>query len=119
MVNDKLTQAGFSSRVGGGGLQSLTLARDTAANHAPAEIGTDEAYANGSPQVGLFAFIAGLALLWAARKWGKGLQKPEIMEINPYYLLTTVLTAVIGIVLLKVLFTLVPVPGVTPLVHAV
>lgn len=116
---DRVTQGGISTmRLGAGNMQGLTLPHDRAEDHTPPAAEDDPAMFGGSPQIVLIGFAGILVLLWFVRKQSSHLQS-EAFGINLFNLLTITITAIVGIVLFKVLFNRVPVPGVTSLVNAV
>lgn len=115
--SDRVTQAGYSA--GLSGMSQLTLPRASQVTYEPPGPpdggGTAEM---GNPLIGLFAVAAGIFGLWLIRNQSEHLQR-NVMGVNIFNLLLVTFTAVLGIVLFKFLFTRFPVPGFTPLFHAV
>jgi hypothetical protein len=113
---DRVTQAGFTSRVSG--LQPLTLPMEGAVDHTPPEEDTSDTRFSGrmSPHW-IVAFIAGLTALWLIRNASEHLRSNAI-AVSAFNFLAVFLMAALGFVLLKILVSIVPVPGLTALAHA-
>ena len=113
------TSAGWSGAYGAAGLSGQTLPIDQPAVHAPATPAeADPRFTGGSPHVVIVGLIGLLVLMWFVRRSSAHLQQ-NVLGINMFNMLIITITAIVGIVLLKMLFSFVPVPGVTPLLHAV
>ncbi len=118
MPNTRYSDGGIYLGPGIGGMQSETLPYDSPQDHAPADAGGNEAaYTGGAPHLTLIGVGGLILIMWFIRKQSAHLQATTL-GINLFNLLTITLTAILGIVLLKVIFTKVPVPGVTNLVMA-
>ncbi len=117
---DKVTQPGISPLgVGAANMQGLTLFDDEADYHASPANNEGAALADqGNPHWFLIGMIAILALLWVVRR-NSGILGAEALGINLFNLLTITITAIVGIVLFKVIFARIPVPGLTQLVASV
>jgi hypothetical protein len=120
---DKVVQTGISpNRVGAANMQGLTFMDygDPPQDHIPPDVEgrPEDSGAGGNPVMFLIGFILILALLWLARH-NSGHLKAEAFGINLFNLLVITITAIVGIVLFKVIFTRFPIPGLTPLIAAV
>jgi hypothetical protein len=109
--------------VGVDGMQSLTLFENEPSEPSfPNEArGDEEAQAvanNGNPTIPILGLIGGLVALGFLRESSSHL-KSNTMALNAFNFTVYIFTAIIGIVLAKVIFTRWKVPGVTQLVHAV
>lgn len=113
---DKITQAGFTSSPSG--LQPLTLPQEQAQDHAPPVEGdTDPTFSAEHSPKWIVAFIAGLVGLWVLRK-SSGYLSNNAIAVNAFNFMTIFLMAALGFILLKMLVSIYPVPGLTALVHA-
>lgn len=113
---DRVTQAGFSSSPGG--LSPLTLPMEQASDHAPPEEApSDKRFSAQGAQYWLIAFVAGLVALWLIRK-GSGYLQGSTIAVSAFNFMTIFLMAALGFLILKILVSIYPVPGLTALVHA-
>lgn len=113
---DRPTQAGFSNSPSG--LQPLTLPMEQQSDHAPpTEAESDPKFSAQGSQYWLIAFVAGLVALWLIRK-GSGYLQGSAIAVNAFNFMTIFLMAALGFLILKILVSLFPVPGLTALVHA-
>jgi hypothetical protein len=72
----------------------------------------------GSPLVVLTGLLGLAVLLWLARKNSQYLQQ-NVIGLNTFNVLTIGIISVVGILLLKITFNKLPVPGITPVVNAI
>ena len=72
----------------------------------------------GSPLVVLTGLLGLAVLLWLARKNSQYLQQ-NVIGLNTFNVLTVSIISIIGILLLKITFNKLPVPGVTAVVNAI
>ena len=117
MANNRYSDGGIYLGPGIGGMQAETLPYDSPADHAPADSSATDAVQGGAPHLTLVGVAGLLLLMWFIRRQSSHLQATTF-GINLFNLLTVTFTAILGIVLLKVLFTKFPIPGVTSLVMA-
>lgn len=115
-ASDRVTQAGFSNSPSG--LQPLTLPIEQADDHSPpTEAEQDPKFSAQGAQYWIIAFIAGLVALWLLRK-GSGYLQSSAIAVNAFNFMAIFLMAALGFLLTKMLLSVVPVPGLTALVHA-
>lgn len=113
---DRVTQAGFSNSPSG--LQELTLPVEHAEDHAPAtDVDTDPKLSAQGSQYWIVAFIAGLVALWLLRKGSTHLSSNAI-AVSAFNFMAVFLMAALGFIILKIIVSVFPVPGLTALVHA-
>jgi len=114
---DRVTQAGFSSSPSG--LGPLTLPTERTVDHAPPEdVEQDPKFgAQGAPYW-IIAFIAGLIGLWALRR-GSEYMRSNVIAVSAFNFLAVGIMAILGILALKMTVSVVPVPGLTALAHAI
>jgi hypothetical protein len=72
----------------------------------------------GSPLVVLTGLLGLAAVLWLARKNSSYLQQ-NVIGFNTFNVLTIGIISVVGILLLKITFNKLPIPGVTTVVNAI
>lgn len=115
---DRVTQAGFTTQPSG--LQELTLPREQAVDHSPPEEtdSSSDVRFNGklSPHW-VIAFIAGLVVLWLLRNGSEHLRS-NALAISAFNFIGVFLMAALGFILLKLVVSIFPVPGLTALAHA-
>ena len=116
MTADRFAQAGFSSSPSG--LGPLTLPVEHTDDHAPpSDTEQDPKFSAQGSQYWIVAFIAGLIALFVLRKSSSYLGSNAI-AVSAFNFMAVFLMAALGFLLLKILVSLVPVPGLTALVHA-
>jgi len=114
--SDRVNQAGWSKSPSG--LQPLTAPWTAAEDHSPpSDLESDDKFSAQGSQYWLVAFIAGLVALWLLRKGSSHLSGNAI-AISAFNFIAIFLMAALGFVLLKIVLSIVPVPGLTALVHA-
>ncbi len=114
--SDRVTEAGFSNSPGG--LSPLTLPIEHAADHAPpTDMEQDARYSAQGAQYWIVAFLAGLVALWFLRK-GSNYLSNSVIAVNAFNFMAVFLMAALGFLLTKFVVSIVPVPGLTALVHA-
>ena len=113
---DRVTQAGFSSAPSG--LQELTIPIEHTEDHAPAsDVEQDPRFSAQGAQYWIVAFIAGLVALWLLRKGSTHLGANAI-AVSAFNFMAIFLMAALGFLILKIIVSIIPVPGLTALVHA-
>jgi hypothetical protein len=97
----------------------LTLPIEHADDHRPpTDEESDPKFSAENSHYWIIAFIAGLVALWFMRKTSGYLQGNAI-AISAYNFMAIALMAALGFILLKLLVSKFPVPGLTALVHAI
>jgi hypothetical protein len=113
---NRVTEAGFSNSPSG--LQPLTLPIEQQSDHTPpTETETDPKFSAQGAQYWLIAFVAGLVALWLIRK-GSGYLQGSAIAVNAFNFLTIFLMAALGFLIMKIILSIYPLPGLTALVHA-
>lgn len=113
---DRVTQAGFSNAPSG--LQELTLPIERTQDHSPpSDVEQDPRFSAQGAQYWIIAFIGGLVALWLIRKSSTFLGANAI-AVSAFNFMTVFLMAALGFLILKIFVSIVPVPGLTALVHA-
>jgi hypothetical protein len=113
-----VSQAGFSSNPSG--LQELTLPVERLQDHSPPDINQEEADTRFSGKFSphwILAFVAGLVALWLLRNGSEHLRSSAI-AVSAFNFMAVFLMAALGFILTKVILSIVPVPGLTALAHA-
>lgn len=114
--SDRVTQAGWSKSPSG--LSPLTSPFTAAEDHSPpTDLQDDDRFSAQGSQYWIVAFIAGLVALWLLRR-GSAHLSGNAIAISAFNFIAVFIMAALGFVLAKVVLSIVPVPGLTALVHA-
>lgn len=113
---DRVTQAGWSKSPSG--LSPLTAPWVASEDHGPpTDLESDQRFSAEGSQYWVVAFIAGLVALWVLRK-SSGYLKNSTIAVSAFNFMAVFLMAALGFLLVKVVLSIVPVPGLTALAHA-
>jgi hypothetical protein len=116
-ASDRVTQAGFASSPSG--LSPLTLPIERTEDHSPPEdVEQDPKFSAQGAQYWIVALIAGLIGLWALRQGSEHLRS-NALAVSFFNFLAVGIMAILGILALKMTTSIIPVPGLTALAHAV
>ena len=116
-ASDRVTEAGFSNSPSGMGPLSLPMERSQDHETPTTDMGSDPKFSAQGSQYWLVAFVAGLIALWLIRKSSEHLSSNAI-AVSAFNFMAVFLMAALGFLLLKIIVSLFPVPGLTALVHA-
>jgi hypothetical protein len=116
-ASDRVTEAGWSNSPSG--LGGLTLPIERTSDHAPpTDVEQDPKFSAQGAQYWIVALIAGLVGLWLLRRGSEHLRGNAI-AVSFFNFLAVGIMAILGILALKMTTSLIPVPGLTALAHAV